>query len=1233
MPKKKKADVKKVQKTVKVAKKSATRSKEPTPEKPLGPSTPKVAEKPMAANPALLKLDPSLDRPLVIHDENPSVSDVSPKPDPDGIAAIVAVMGDVAADWAFVSESSEAQGSQFQPWKNYKSTHLFSFPGGAWFTGHMVEAALEGPRFSRNYKATIEKSQELRIEGELVLQSEKEQWRLSPMTPDSFFEFVIRETDINICQNDETILLRVKKSDLQIRAIVYPEEGQLDFNCEYETAPGSIRPNQLNRCFDVSNMRISSGDGKGLKVNYVEIKGNPTLLYSGTSRQDGASSVRCYKESSTPGGPRVEQPFYVARWIDSDTTPDAGPISAVESVFTFKTAFIDVIHGDLKVNVDIRDQGKLRTDTKPEWTPLLEVRPDYRLIPQREQMPGELNSFRKKTALWLYANPGRALSMQEPKHIIHTLSELEQYKAYPDSDAKHQVYRRRTHHGVEGPQGHLATILKHYRPYLETPELVDNSIQRLVIIDDDGLGFSECPDSWKPFLPEPHREVRKKLMERARRKVIAQLTKDDATGDDWFEKANLEPIELDVTDEKRALEFKEALWRSKNARLDKRVQRLSELLVEKEWERLKASTKRLDLQSTWIIFKASHWIAAEKSPLLQMIRESGLAERCIIVVSGDTLRHGLEDKRHHKPGVKLARRASWERTYDEFLTAVGSSKLKPILLSCRHFLVRLDLDAVLHFEREEPATNSDSSTSAWVVPKYQDYEWTPQGNVQLVFDHQLCEGEYADTAKHGEFPGLTAVFVAALTRTIHRHWIKNPGKPGFPVLNEGIQYALNCCRRYFDLGYGPRIETIRRFEDLQLPIVQVFGDAALDVCRNSGQHKFATYSSRFAAPLLGHEPAYWSILGSRLQSRSGSSSTVTGGYAALRLARDIVRSGTEEVLRKYPEKFPIARFRNLTVVDRREIEGLRSIKNILEEYLSQKERGNPLSFAVFGPPGSGKSFGVREIAQAMARGNDIQDFTFNLAQFSSFAEVTQQLLRVRDAGLENRLPLVFFDEFDTEFDKRPLGWLKYFLAPMQDGKFQHGETMLGIGRAILVFAGGVAASHDEFNDKEFWQKKYPEIGASVFQAAKGPDFHSRLRGFLNIVGPNPSVSASVPNVADSDEDFVYVIRRAMLIRQSIVKEAKSGAALLDNRQQADLDNDVLDALLLTDEYKHGVRSVQAILEMSALHKQQRISKSSLPAWDQCAMHVDQTFRHILWREYSRLRTPIRDILERQDRDA
>ena len=121
---------------------------------------------------------------------------------------------------------------------------------------------------------------------------------------------------------------------------------------------------------------------------------------------------------------------------------------------------------------------------------------------------------------------------------------------------------------------------------------------------------------------------------------------------------------------------------------------------------------------------------------------------------------------------------------------------------------------------------------------------------------------------------------------------------------------------------------------------------------------------------------------------------------------------------------------------------------------------------------------------------------------------------MRDVVLEERLPLVFWDEFDGPLEGKQLGWLCHFLAPMQDGKFRQGGAFTPLGPAIFVFAGGTCATLREFvaagDDAEG-------------RAAKKPDFLSRLRGYLNVLGPNPV----------SDDDIAFPLRRALLLRSLV----------------------------------------------------------------------------------------------------
>lgn len=277
---------------------------------------------------------------------------------------------------------------------------------------------------------------------------------------------------------------------------------------------------------------------------------------------------------------------------------------------------------------------------------------------------------------------------------------------------------------------------------------------------------------------------------------------------------------------------------------------------------------------------------------------------------------------------------------------------------------------------------------------------------------------------------------------------------------------------------------------------------------------------------------------------------------------------------------PVERMGAWMSMDRTEIESIRSLRNIIRQYLAQPRRVRPLSLAVFGPPGSGKSFAVKQMAREWSDGGArLEVLEFNVSQFRSDDDLAVSLQRVRDAAVQQRLPLVFWDEFDTPFGGRELGWLARFLAPMQDGVFLESGMSRPIGSAIFVFAGGTHSSLASFKERAVREP-----------GAKATDFLSRLRGHVDVLGPNPR----------DDADHGYVLRRALLLRSILLSRAPQ---LASNRCLS-IDPGVLSAFLEAPAYLHGARSLEAIVEMSALAGRLRYERSALPARHQLALHVD-----------------------------
>jgi SpoVK/Ycf46/Vps4 family AAA+-type ATPase len=160
---------------------------------------------------------------------------------------------------------------------------------------------------------------------------------------------------------------------------------------------------------------------------------------------------------------------------------------------------------------------------------------------------------------------------------------------------------------------------------------------------------------------------------------------------------------------------------------------------------------------------------------------------------------------------------------------------------------------------------------------------------------------------------------------------------------------------------------------------------------------------RFLSSTRSKQESDWAIIQDRFSK------------ALDQVAQDIVLNGVETAL----DGVPLGKFGKLITVDRREVESFRSIRSLIGEYCGQS-LNKPLSIAVFGPPGSGKSFAVKQIA-ASIRPEEIIPLEFNLSQLSSVDDLYDAFHQVRDAALSGKLPLVFWDEFDSTFQNKALG--------------------------------------------------------------------------------------------------------------------------------------------------------------------------------------------------------------------
>ena len=534
----------------------------------------------------------------------------------------------------------------------------------------------------------------------------------------------------------------------------------------------------------------------------------------------------------------------------------------------------------------------------------------------------------------------------------------------------------------------------------------------------------------------------------------------------------------------------------------------------------------------WILLKMARRLA--QGPLWEHLHQN-CSERLIVVATVDDLR--LNE-------VQISQELSWERTAQDVFWELVHNPCVNSLSDCAHVVISF-------------------GPSGTILLSHLEGKDQPRFQCTLYFDPKGVERMW-EMENPGGMVGYTTCLVAGLSREL----LRSLEKPDLPA---GILSGLSAMRTLHLEGYGERGTPASRVK-LSFPIEKIaaaLAQPAYQFTIAPIQDPMLFIHQKGESSKKTFTVGFWTILQDKFKSRLDQ------------VAMQVVLEGPECALLGVPW----GQFGNLLTVDRQEIESYRGIRNLVEEYARQEKTIRPLSIAVFGTPGSGKSFGITEMAKSLLPGR-IEPITFNLSQFDAAEALLSAFHQVRDICLTGKLPLVFWDEFDTSLEGTPLGWLRYFLAPMQDGKFQEGQISHPIGPAIFVFAGGTSSSMAEFDraiDKDF-------------KSAKGPDFVSRLKGFINVLGPNP--------VKGNSPDPYFIIRRAILLRSCLKRNYPQLFEKSGGKELLNIDRGVLRALLKIGQYKHGARSIESLLAMSQLTEKTAFERSSLPSRSQLDLHVE-----------------------------
>ncbi|EPS40965.1 hypothetical protein H072_5131 [Dactylellina haptotyla CBS 200.50] len=472
-------------------------------------------------------------------------------------------------------------------------------------------------------------------------------------------------------------------------------------------------------------------------------------------------------------------------------------------------------------------------------------------------------------------------------------------------------------------------------------------------------------------------------------------------------------------------------------------------------------------------------------------------------------------------GIQLSHGLSWEKTCEDFVEQLGSVGRLVSLVTCAHLIVNFGCDGVIY------------------------HRGGHLNQPILCFDPRGTEGEFV-RQNMGDVPGITEAFIAGMVTSLGGS-AKN--------LEECIELGFLSARRLAATGLSLGLNPSDKPEH---SIHTIMG--------RPSRTESPIFKLLIPSDVIGSgADQHWSIL-----------DRIVGDPAEV--ARDIVKNGISS---SNSNGIPIAQFGRLVLVDRNEIESFRIVSNVLRDYIDVPQN-KPVSIALFGPKGSGRSYAALELGTALLSGQIVSQFRMDLTQATTPADLVPIFHSIRDSNLEGSFPIVYINGFDTVVPGTQLMWLFHLLTPMLHGRFLDNGVSRPIGRAIF-FLGSL--------DFKTYQKFRNQVGGGRgLPPARFEEFVGCLHGYVNMLGPD----------CVGEHDRLYPVRRAVIVRELL--EVREPKLKVDGK--ISIDENVLDVLLLVPFYRQGIRSLKAIIAMSRLNGCRHFERAALPPASQLDLHVD-----------------------------
>lgn len=134
-------------------------------------------------------------------------------------------------------------------------------------------------------------------------------------------------------------------------------------------------------------------------------------------------------------------------------------------------------------------------------------------------------------------------------------------------------------------------------------------------------------------------------------------------------------------------------------------------------------------------------------------------------------------------------------------------------------------------------------------------------------------------------------------------------------------------------------------------------------------------------------------------------------------------------------------------LDEKHIGAISNLVDRIRTYANDPSQKRPLVFLMLASPGAGKSHFIKCVARQLTS-QKVGAITYNMAGLRAGDDMIPPLDAARNLKVEDRLPLLFLDEFDSD-----PGHIPMLLPLLWEGEVTIGQRDLKLGKVIIVLAG------------------------------------------------------------------------------------------------------------------------------------------------------------------------------------